>query len=90
MGPQIGLVCKAPGTEGAGEGLLPCVGSHMSLEQPGPGETLATDVTLAGEGVGPDVHLQGREGSVTFVAVLAAEVLLDLVCTVELLVLGIS
>ena len=37
----------------------------------------------------PDVHLEGRERGVPFVAVVAAEGLLDLVGAVELLVLGI-
>ena len=90
VGPQVGLVRKAPGAVSAREGLLTRVGPYVALEQPRPGEALAADVALAGQGVGPDVHLEGGEGRVALVAVLAAEVLLDLVCTVELLVLGIA
>ena len=62
----------------------------MTLEEPGPREALATDVALAGQGVGPDVHLEGGEGGVALGAVFAAEALLDLVGAVELLVLGVA
>ena len=58
MGPQVGLVCKGPGTVCAGKGLLTRVRPHVSLQQPRPGKGLATLWTLAGQGVGPDVHLQ--------------------------------
>ena len=66
------------------------MGSHMALKEPGPGERLAADVALAGQGVRPDVHLEGGERGIALLAVLAAEALLDLVGAVELLVLGIA
>ena len=58
VGSQVGLVRKGPGAVGAGEGLLPRVGSHVALQQPGTGKGLPTLRTLAGKCVGPDVHLQ--------------------------------
>ncbi len=58
VGSQVGLVRKGPGAVGTGEGLLPRVGSHVTLQQPGPGKGLPTLRTLAGKRVGPDVHLQ--------------------------------
>ena len=83
VGPQVGLVGEPPGAVGAGEGLLPGVGPHVSLQQPGPGERFAALGTLAGQGVGLDVHLEGGLGGVGLLAVLAGEVLLDLVGGVE-------
>ena len=74
VGPQVALVSKGAGTVCAGERFLPCVCSHVSLQQPGSGEGLATVWTLAGQGVCPYMHLQGREGIVGLVAELAGEV----------------
>ena len=70
------------------EGLLPGVGPQVSLEQPRPGEGLAALLALAGQRVGPDVHLQGAGGVVTFATILASGLALDLIRTVKLLVLG--
>ena len=88
MSPQVGLVSEGAGTFSAGEGFLSCVSAEMSLEQPGPGERLAAVLTLAGQSVGPDVHLQGAGGVVTFATILASGLALDLIRTVKLLVLG--
>ena len=53
---------------GASEGLLPGVTSLVSVEQPGSGEALATDVAGVGEAVGEHVHRQGRHAHVELVA----------------------
>ena len=58
VGSQVGLVRKGPGAVGAGEGLLPRVGSHVALQQPGTGKGLSALRTLAGKRVGSDMHLQ--------------------------------
>lgn len=55
---QVGLVGETPGTVVAGKWLLSGMDPEVALEQPGPGEALAADVTLARQGVGPDVHLE--------------------------------
>lgn len=79
MSPQVGLVSEGAGTLSAGEGFLPGVSAEMSLEQPGPGERLAAVLTLAGQSVGPDVHLEGALGVVGLVAVFTSDVTLYLV-----------
>ena len=85
---QVGLVSKGAATLGASKGLLPGVSPQVTLEQPGPGEGLATLLTFAGQRVGPDVHLQGAGGVVALAAILASGLALDLIRTVKLLVLG--
>ena len=90
MGPQVGLVCKGPGTVGAGKGLLPGVGPHVALQQPGPGKGLSTLRTLAGQSVGSDMHLECRLGVVGLEAVRARKVLLNLICGVKLLMLQVA
>ena len=85
VGPKVGFVCKVPGAVVAGEGFLPGVGPHVTLEQPRPGEGLAALRALAGQGVRPDVHLQCGLGGVVLAAVLTRELLLDLVGAVQLL-----
>ena len=87
VGPQVGFVCKVPGAVVAGEGFLPGVGPHVTLEQPRTGEGLAALRALAGQGVRPDVHLQCGLGGVVLAAVLTRELLLDLVGAVQLLML---
>ena len=42
----------------------------MSLQQPGPGESFATNLALVAEVVCEDVHLQGRGRHIQFVAAL--------------------
>ena len=88
MGPQVAFVRKSARTMGAGKRLLSGVGSHVSLQQPGAGEGLATVGALAGQRVCPDVHLQGGQGVISLIAELAGEVAADLVGAVQLLVLG--
>ena len=79
MGSQVGFVCKGSCTFSAGKGFLSSVCSEMTLKQPGSGERLSTIWTLAGESVGPDVHLKGRVAVVLFITILAGGLLLDLV-----------
>ena len=86
--PQVGPVGEGASAVGAGEGLLARVRPEVALQQPGPGEGLAAHAALARQGVRPDVHLERAQGHVGLVAVLAAELLLDLRGAVELLVLG--
>jgi len=90
VGPQVGLVRKGPGAVGAGEGLLPRVGPHVALQQPGPGEGLPALGALAGQGVRPDVHLQGRLRVVGFQAVRAGKVFLNLIGSMKLLMLQVA
>ena len=59
MGPQVAFVRKGAGAMGAGKRLLSGVRSHVALQQPWPGEGLAAIGALAGQGVRPNVHLQG-------------------------------
>ena len=59
MGPQVGPVRKFLSTLGTAKWFLPGVGPHVSLQQPGAGESLATQVTLVAEVVGEDVHGEG-------------------------------
>ena len=44
----------------------------MSLQQPGPGESFATNLALVAEVVCEDVHLQGGGGHIHLVADVAA------------------
>ena len=60
MSPQVALVRKTLAALVTVVRLLPCVGPDVTLEQPGPGEGLATEGALAARGVGPHVHVQGR------------------------------
>jgi len=87
---EVGLVGEAPGAVDAGKRFFTGVDSKVALEQPGPGEALSADVTLARQRVGPDVHLQCRQRRVALVAELAGKVLLDLVGRVHLLVLDVT
>lgn len=50
-----------------------CVGAHVALQQPGPGEGLAADGAGAGQRVGAQVHLEGAQAAVLLVAVSAGE-----------------
>lgn len=65
---------------------LTCVCAYVSLEQPGPGEGLAAELTHTGQRVSPDVHLESPQAAVLFLTVLTAEALLVAPLTVELLV----
>ena len=86
VGPQVGLVRKPPGAVGAGERFLARVCSHVSLQEPGPREGFPALCTLAGQGVGLDVHLQRGLGVVVLLTKLAGKFLLNLVGSVQLLV----
>lgn len=58
MGSQVGAISEGSVTQRARERLLSCVCSDVSLQQPGSGERLSTQNTLAGQCVRPDVHLE--------------------------------
>lgn len=88
MGAQVGAVSKGAAAVCALEGLLTRVGADVSLEQPGAGEGLATQLALTGQGVCADVHLQGPQARVRLLTVLAAELLFHLVDAMELSMLG--
>ena len=61
----------------AREGLLASVRSDVSLEEPGPRESFATQVALAGQRMGADVHLEGSGRSVDLPAFIARNYLLE-------------
>ncbi|MPC41810.1 hypothetical protein E2C01_035415 [Portunus trituberculatus] len=88
VGPQVAAVREATVTLRALEGLLPRVGPDVSLQQPGPRESLATELTLAGQRVRADVHLEGSKARVHLLAVLACERPPGVLEAVELSVLG--
>ena len=88
VGAEVGLVSKGALALGTGEGFLPRVRPEVTLEQPGPGEGLAALLALAGQGVGPDVHLEGAGGVVALATIFTSGLSLDLIRTVKLLVLG--
>ena len=50
---QVALVSEGLVALGTGEGLLSCVGPDVALQQPRPGEGLATEGALAALRVGP-------------------------------------
>ena len=79
MSPQVGLVSEGAGTFSAGKRFLSGVSAEMSLQQPGSGEGLPAVLALAGQSVGPDVHLEGALGVVSLVAVFTSDVTLYLV-----------
>ncbi len=56
---QVGPIGKLLSATGTPEGFLPRVRSHVSLQQPGPGESFPAHITLVAEAVGQDVHRQG-------------------------------
>ena len=88
VGSEVGLVSEGALALGTGEGFLPRVRPEVTLEQPGPGEGLAALLALAGQGVGPDVHLEGAGGVVALATIFTSGLSLDLIRTVKLLVLG--
>ena len=58
--------------------LLSGVRPHVTLEQPGPRESLVTDLTLVVVGVCQHVHVEGGGGHIVLVADVAGlDVLLD-------------
>ena len=68
---QVGTVCKGLAAVGTTVGLVPCVAAHVTLQQPGPGESLSTDITLVVEVMSEDVHAEGGHADVHLVADLA-------------------
>lgn len=76
MGPQVGAVGEGSVAEGTGKGLLAGVRADVPLQEPRAREGFAAQHTLAGQGVGADVHLQRAQRDVHLLAVLAAEGLL--------------
>ena len=72
---QVALVGKGLVALVALERLLTSVGSDVALEQPRPGEVLATEGAAAASGggdVGPDVHGQGGGAAELFHAVVTS------------------
>ena len=69
---EVGLVSERLVADVTGERFLSGVSSDVSLQQPGPGEGLAAEGTLAALGVGSHVHREGRVGDVDLVAVRTA------------------
>ena len=65
---QVGPVGKLFPTTGATVRFLPRVRSHVSLQQPGPGKTLAAHITLVTEAVGEDMHGEGVGAGVRLAA----------------------
>ena len=65
---EVGPVSKLLSTVSTPVRLLSGVRPHVTLEQPGPRESLVTDLTLVAEVVGQDVHLERRGGHVFLVA----------------------
>ena len=68
---QVGTVCKGLATVGTTVGLVPRVAAHVTLQQPGPGESLSTDITLVVEVMSEDVHAEGGHADVHLIADLA-------------------
>lgn len=58
VGTEVGAVGEGPVTKRTRERFLTGVCTDVSLQQPRPREGFATEDTLAGEGVRPDVHLE--------------------------------
>ena len=72
---QVALVCKRLAALVALERLLTSVGPDVALEQPRPGEVLATEgaaATRGGGDVRPDVHGQGGGAAELFHAVVTS------------------
>jgi len=68
---QVGTVCKGFATMGATVGFVPRVAAHVTLQQPRPGESLSTDITLVVEVMSEDMHAEGGHADVHLVADLA-------------------
>lgn len=91
VGPEVASVGERAVTVLTAERLLAGVRPDVTLEQPRPGERLAAHVTLAGQRVRTDVHLQRAQTYVHLIAGFAREGLFRLALSgraMELLVLG--
>jgi len=64
VGSEVGPIRKGLPAMGTPVRLLPGMTPHVTLEEPGPGEGLPTDVTLVMEVVREDVHGEGRHAHV--------------------------
>ena len=69
VGTQIALVRETLAALATVVWLLSSVSPDVTLEQPGAGEGLATEGTLAARSVGPHVHVQGGGAAVLLVTV---------------------
>ena len=65
---QVGTVSKGFATVSAAIRLVPCVTSHVALQQPRSRESLSTYITLVVEVVGEHMHAEGRHADVHLVA----------------------
>ena len=86
MGPQVGPVSKTLAAVSTPKRLVPSVRPQVTLQQPGSGEGLPTDVALVVEVVGEDVHGEGRHAHVQLAADAALFGVLRVECFVGLLV----
>lgn len=82
------LFCCALRTEPWERNTRTCVSSNVSLQEPGPGEALATVGTLAALVMSPHVHGEGRHGHIHLVTVGTAPSLLVTQRPVRLAVSG--
>ena len=65
---QVGTVREGFNTVCAAIRFVSGVTSHVALQQPRPGESLSTDITLVVEVVGEHMHAEGRHADVHLVA----------------------
>ena len=65
---QVGTVSKGFATVCAAIRFVSGVTSHVALQQPRPGESFSTDITLVVEVVGEHMHAEGRHADVHLVA----------------------
>ena len=72
VGPQVGPISKLLATVSTPKRFLPGVASHVPLQKPRTGESLATDLALVREGVGEDMHGQGWHAHIQLVADVAS------------------
>ena len=66
--PQVWSVCKWFSANIAGVRLVSGVGAEVSLQQPGTGESFATELALVVEVVGEDVHGEGGHADIHLAA----------------------
>lgn len=91
MRSEIAAISESPITVLTAEGFLSSMSPDVSLKKPRSGESLTTEMTLAGQGMRPNMHLQGSKTDVHLLAIFAGKGLFGLsFCrsTMELLMLG--
>ena len=64
---QVGTVSKGFATVCAAIRFVSGVTSHVALQQPRPGESFSTDITLVVKAVGKHMHAEGRHADVHLV-----------------------